>query len=201
MHDRSDQLGTLLHQQLELEERLIQTLEGLNGRMAQLLDDSGLYGPSEQALETLEPLVAELRRCAAQSQAGRQRLAKLIPGEDAAGQATPGEARAGEGQAEAGRGVDRQRAGADPDPRISRWMRHAPAADAERLQSHRTRLAQRLDAAQRQLTANQVAVFYATEFHRRYLAGVLQCEQGEGNYQSDGQAFKFPPEKLIGRNC
>ncbi|QDV44137.1 hypothetical protein Enr13x_39990 [Stieleria neptunia] len=185
MNQQTERLGVLVERQLQLESGVADALDALNDEMAALLDNSGIYGPQQSDLQQLSPLMETLQHRQADSRKSRRILsryvgAKATGGTDAAD--TPSE-------------VD------DRLTSIKTILATLPPAESKRLDASRRQLHDRLVAAQQRLTANQVVIFYSTEFHRRYLLGVLQCDVDEASYQADGQSFKLPTEKIIGRNC
>ncbi len=177
MKPKNESLNSLVQRQLDLDSGVVDALEQLNNGMAALLDQSGIYGPTIQDIESLSPLMENLKRCYTNSGNSRDSLLK----------------RAGDS------------AEPDPDDESQATLRSVidtlPVSQARVLHSRRQSIHSRMRLAEQQMTANQVVIFYSTEFHRRYLLGVLQCDVNETNYKADGQAFKLPPEKIIGRNC
>ncbi|PAY18237.1 hypothetical protein CKO51_17475 [Rhodopirellula sp. SM50] len=185
MNQQTERLGVLVERQLQLESGVADALDALNDEMAALLDNSGIYGPKQSDLQQLSPLLERLQHCQADSRKSRQILSRYI------GAKPPEQLEASEASSETD----------DRLTSIKTILAKLPVAESERLDANRRRLHDRLVAAQQRLTANQVVIFYSTEFHRRYLLGVLQCDVDESSYQADGLAFKLPTEKIIGRNC
>ncbi|MCS7467162.1 hypothetical protein NZK35_10960 [Stieleria sp. ICT_E10.1] len=185
MNQQTEQLGVLVERQLQLESGVADALDALNDEMANLLDNAGIYGPKQSDLQQLSPLLEKLQHCQADSRKSRQILSRYV------GAKATEQPDASQPPSEAD----------DSLTSIKTILATLPAAESERLDANRRRLHDRLVAAQQRLTANQVVIFYSTEFHRRYLLGVLQCDVDEASYQADGLAFKLPTEKIIGRNC
>ncbi len=185
MNQQTERLGVLVERQLQLESGVADALDALNDEMAALLDNSGIYGPKQSDLQQLSPLLERLQHCQADSRKSRQILSRCV------GAKATERPQASEPSSEAD----------DSLTSIRTILATLPTAESDRLDADRRRLHERLIAAQQRLTANQVVIFYSTEFHRRYLLGVLQCDVDEASYQADGQAFKLPTEKIIGRNC
>lgn len=184
MKPNTETLPVLVQRQLDLESSIADALEELNGQMASLLDDAGIYGPTKTDLDSLSPLVQEIQNRYEQSRQSRESLAKKT------------------GRTERLTSADAAASSADwEDATLRSVISILPPSESDRLDEKRQSIHNRLRDAQQQLTANQVVIFYSTEFHRRYLLGVLQCDVEEANYQADGQAFKLGPEKIIGRNC
>ncbi|WP_372895538.1 hypothetical protein [Stieleria sp.] len=185
MNQQTERLGVLVERQLQLESGVADALDALNDEMAALLDNSGIYGPKQSDLQQLSPLLERLQHCQADSRKSRQILSRYV------GAKATEQLEASEASSETD----------DSLTSIKTILAELPVAESERLDANRRRLHDRLVAAQQRLTANQVVIFYSTEFHRRYLLGVLQCDVDEASYQADGLAFKLPTEKIIGRNC
>ncbi|QEF98512.1 hypothetical protein Mal15_25640 [Stieleria maiorica] len=173
MNQQKERLGVLVERQLRLESGVVDALDALNNEMSALLDNSGIYGPNPADLKELSPLIETLQNRQSDSRKSRQVLQRYAGTE----------------------AMDESGAS------IKSILSTLPKSESKRLESDRRRIHDRLSAARQKLTANQVVIFYSTEFHRRYLLGVLQCDVDEGNYKADGQPFKLPPEKIIGRNC
>ncbi|MDV6030932.1 MAG: hypothetical protein F9B45_12690 [Phycisphaera sp. RhM] len=188
MNQQTERLGVLVERQLQLESGVADALDALNDEMAALLDNSGIYGPKQSDLQQLSPLLERLQHCQADSRKSRQILSRYVG------------VKASE-QLEATQPSEASSETDDSLTSIKTILARLPVAESERLDANRRRLHDRLVAAQQRLTANQVVIFYSTEFHRRYLLGVLQCDVDEASYQADGLAFKLPTEKIIGRNC
>ena len=176
-----ERLGVLIERQLQVELGVAEALDAVNAGMSALLDEAGIYGPKPTDLKNLVPLLETLQRRTAESRTSRQTLfgqlqkvpdSSACDSSDSQGEAT-----------------------------LKSALDALSAAESTRLEAARQRIRDRILAAQQKLTANQVVIFYSTEFHRRYLLGVLQCDVDEANYQADGQAFRLTPEKIIGRNC
>ncbi|MCA9138783.1 MAG: hypothetical protein KDB00_18555 [Planctomycetales bacterium] len=185
MEEQTVPLNVLVERQLELESGIADALESLNAEMAALLDNSGIYGPKRGDLDGLSPLVETLRQRYAASRVSRETLTRFAwPQKNS------------ETECEA----DAKTASVEP-PSLKKLLQSMPSSESNRLDEVRKRIHNRLRDAQQKLTANQVVIFYSTEFHRRYLLGVLQCDVDEANYHADGQSFKLSPEKIIGRNC
>lgn len=171
-----DQVASRIEQQLDREEQVVQALEALNEQLSTLLTGSGINGPSESDLLGLDPMIQELQACAKQT--GLSRKALL---EDFDPSWTETQSK--------------------PPNRIRGLIQVAPQEQQAALHAKRDALQRRMVEAQQQLFANQVVVFYSTEFHRSFLLGVLQCEPNESQYGRQGQPFKLGPERVIGRNC
>lgn len=179
MEQETSSLGALVENHMEVEAGIVQTLEAINEGLSAILQQGGLYGPDVQSLDALGPLLETLQNQSAESQKSRRVLYSKV----------------------------RSLCGDSPadDPADTRVLIEAlqtvqPEA-SEKLKQQKQRITQRLTDAAQQLTANQAVLFYSMEFHRRYLLGVLECESEQTNYQADGQVFKLPPEKILGRNC
>ena len=175
MDQETENLGTIVEHHLDLEAKIVETLEAINDGMTAILQDAGLYGPPADALESLAPLLERLQNQSAESQQSRRMLYAKVR------------------SLKAGDSGDR--------PALATALKTILADAPHDLQQKKRAITRRLSDASQQLTANQVVLFYSMEFHRRYLLGVLECDQEESNYQADGQTFKLPPEKLFGRNC
>ena len=178
MKKQNEALQVLIERQLDLETNVVEALENLNNEMSSLLDGSGIYGPTEKDLAGLSPLVDELRERQTRSHESRESLDRWSESQSSGAEHSRGERFS-----------------------MRSMIGRLPATKSTRLHDRRQQIFTRLQVAQQKLTANQVVIFYSTEFHRRYLLGVLQCDVDEANYKADGQAFKLPPEKIIGRNC
>ncbi|WP_182870012.1 hypothetical protein [Stieleria mannarensis] len=179
MNQPTERLGVLVARQLQLESGVVDALDALNDEMSALLDNSGIYGPNPADLAELSPLIETLQSRQTDSRKSRTILQRYV-------------------NADASEASD---ATEQNDASIRTILNALPKPESHRLEADRRRIHDRLSAARQKLTANQVVIFYSTEFHRRYLLGVLQCDVDEGNYKADGQPFKLPPEKIIGRNC
>lgn len=178
MVQATDTLDDLFRRHLELESATVDALESLNNRMASVLRDAGIAGPTLEALESLKPLVDTLQHRYRETSDSRRELTRRD------------ELRSTLDASEGSK-----------DLRLKYLMARLPAANFAELNAERKRVNKQLAEAQQKLTANQVSLFYSMEFHRRYLMGVLNCEQDDPSYQADGQATKVAPEKLFGRNC
>ena len=178
MKRETETLGALVKHHLEVESGIAEALEELNGEMSALLGGAGIYGPKKSDLDGLAPLVENLQQRYASSKKSRMALMRRLE----------------VAQVEAPKNDSQT-------PTLKAVLKVMPKSDSASLDATRKRIRHRLDQAQKMLTANQMALFYSMDFHRRYLMGVLQCDSDEANYQADGQAFKLPPEKLFGRNC
>lgn len=176
MDKQSERLVSLIEHQLDLESKVVDALEALNAEMSSLLEDAGIYGPKQSELEGLSPLLEQLQSRYSESRNSREVLA---------------------GQFD----VRNDESTDANDTSLKRLLNVLPTSQSRRLDTDRRRIHDRLRTAQQKLTANQAVIFYSTEFHRRYLLGVLQCNVEEANYQADGHAFKLPTEKIIGQNC
>ncbi len=179
MNQETDSLGAIVENQMEVEARIVETLEAINEGLSAILQQAGIYGPDVDALDALSPLLETLQNQSAESQKSRRVLYSKV------------RSLCGDSPA------DEQ---AKTQALIEALQTVQPAA-SEKLKRQKQRITQRLTDAAQQLTANQAVLFYSMEFHRRYLLGVLECENEQANYQADGQAFKLPPEKILGRNC
>jgi len=175
MHQETENLGSIVEHHLELEAKIVETLEAINEGMSAILQDAGIYGPTTDALDALAPLLERLQNQSAESQQSRRTLYAKV------------------------RSLSADDAACEPAVAITLQdiLTDAPRDVWQKKQA----LTQRLTEASQQLASNQVVLFYSMEFHRRYLLGVLECNRDESNYQADGQTFKLAPEKLFGRNC
>ena len=178
MNQQTDKLGVLVKRHLELESGIAEALEELNSEMSTLLNEACIYGPKKSDLDGLAPLVENLQQRYASSKKSRQTLSRRS-------------------------GINENATTSDESQAVTlkSMLEKIPKRESAPLDVTRNRIRRRLVEAQQTLTANQVALFYSMDFHRRYLLGVLQCDSDDSNYQADGQAFKLPPEKLFGRNC
>jgi hypothetical protein len=168
----SNEVFSLIDQQIECESRLTESMEALNDRIAALLKGVGIDGPSEEDLQQLEPLYQSLKRDAAASQRTRVNLLrKLRPGTDAS------------------------------DATIRELALALPSELRGRLEQRRNGVFHRLLDARKTLAANQASLFYSFQFHRKYLLAILQCDEQSNQYSAEGPNLDVPPERLLGRNC
>lgn len=191
MEEQNERLSAILERQLKLESRIADALETLNDEMAALLNNAGIYGPKNDDLVGLSSHVETLQRRYEESRKAREEITNL----------TSSPERAMEDPQAVNRDHQAVRENPVEPATLKTLLRTLPSRDSARLDAARQQVHNRLRDAQQKLTANQVVIFYSTEFHRRYLLGVLQCDTEEANYQADGQSFKLSPEKIIGRNC
>lgn len=171
-----DQVASRIERQLAQEEQVVQALESLNEQLSVLLTGSGINGPSESDLLGLDPMIKRVQACAKQTGLSRNALLQDFDPSWNESKSTP------------------------PN-RIRGLIQAAPLDQQTALHAKRDELQRRMIEAQQQLFANQVVVFYSTEFHRSFLLGVLQCEPNDSQYGRQGQPFKLGPERVIGRNC
>ena len=73
--------------------------------------------------------------------------------------------------------------------------------ERRRLNSQRRGILEKSATAQANLVHNQAVLFYTYDFHRKYLAGVLQTDVDSHSYDSGGQSQDVPPGNIYGKTC
>ncbi|MEM0927642.1 MAG: hypothetical protein AAGJ83_16465 [Planctomycetota bacterium] len=195
MPNRDEPLAESLDAHLDVEQSVVDAVCKINQAMADVLNRTGIKGPSEEELRALEPHLIVLRERSERSRQSRLRLSRRFPDLH-----IPTESH----EQEEGSSSDAVRAKESQDGEIfSALSRQLPEQQRSRLDDRRKSLSEDLATAQATLASNQVLVYYSMDFHRRYLMGVLRnADQAElSSYSADGQSFAPQPETLFGRNC
>lgn len=84
---------------------------------------------------------------------------------------------------------------------IKDFVHSLPRSDYVRVDGIRRDILDRSAEAQANLVHNQASLYYTFDFHRRYLAGVLQGDLDGHHYGADGQPNEVNPGNIIGKTC
>lgn len=170
--DSTNNLSTLIQQQLALEAQLAASLDELNRATSGILLDAGLKGPTRKDLHSLTPIAQSVQQNVTNVQQARQVLLQRV-------------------QVTSGKQVST----------LKQVIDALPPEDKYFFEQSRQEILDRASKAQTALIQNQAALFYTYDFHRKYLAGVLQIDPRENNYRSDGQQHEVTPGNLFGKTC
>ncbi len=165
-------LAVLVDRHLQQETRMTRELEELNDAIAVALENAGLRGLNAAELEKLQPARQQLETNAAELARARELLLARI-------------------ESETGERFDS----------IREFVEQLPAAQRQRMDSVRAAVLKRTESAQLKLLQNQAALFYTYDFHRRYVAGVLDFEQDKHGYRRNGLNTDIGPGNLIRQTC
>ena len=170
--DQNNKLIVLVERHLALEGQLANALEQLNQAVAGVLVDAGLRGPTQQDVQSLEPVNADLKQSASEVAAARKVLLTRINLES---------------ESDFGN--------------IKEFISSLPLSDRRRVDKDRRSVLERSTKAKAGLIHNQASLYYTFDFHRRYLAGVLQGDSDAQNYRADGQPNDLKSGNIIRKTC
>ena len=162
----------LVQRHLEMETRLADALDEMNQASAKIFVDAGVRGPTQQDLVALEPMMTDLQKLAKSVADARRQLLLRINREQKT-----------------------------EFTQIKHFIRGLPEPHRSRLNAARRSLLKRSSAAQSRLIHNQAVLFYTFDFHRKYLAGVLQTDHESSSYGADGQSSTANRGNLLGKSC
>jgi len=168
----SNQLIVLVERHLGLESRLAEAIEQVNHASAEVFTNGGIRGPSQQELDTLKPMMDDLRKMAADVVEARQTILSRI-----------------------NQTLDSQHT------TIKQYIRTLSPEDRKRLNTSRRNILKRSNLAQANLIHNQAVLYYTFDYHRKYLAGVLQSDAKPQSYGANGQTSGTSPGNLYGKTC
>ena len=166
------QLLVLVERHLAREAQLAESLDAVNQASAKVFEDGGLRGPSKHDLESLQPMMNELRKLA--SEVAELRQSTLI---------------------------HINRTLQTNFTKLKQYIHTLPTEEKTRLNHARRKILSQSQSAQANLIHNQAVLFYTFDHHRKYLAGVLQCDVQPQNYGADGQTKNVSPGDLIRKAC
>ncbi len=169
---QNNKLLVLVERHLVLESQLAAALAELNQALTVVMSNAGLRGPTPQDLQQLLPMSEDLRGSAAEIGRARQLL------------------------------LDRINAECESNfTSIKDFVHSLPRSDYVRVDGIRRDILDRSAEAQANLVHNQASLYYTFDFHRRYLAGVLQGDLDGHHYGADGQPNEVNPGNIIGKTC
>lgn len=169
--DRRPQIF-LIERHLLHEERLAKLLQKLNKSTEDALSNLGMKGPSEEAVKSLEPLSEEVQSETIKLKKARQDLLERV---------------------NQGWGTEHTT--------LSQAIRSLDAPEAKDLERQRKLLFDRCVEARSNLIQNQATLFYTFDFHRRYIAGILQSDPEANQYGPDGVQNDLNPGNLYRKSC
>ncbi|NND96456.1 MAG: hypothetical protein HKN47_03900 [Pirellulaceae bacterium] len=169
--DEKQQL-VLIERHLALESELAEQLNDMNQAAATVLSSAGLKGPTEADLETLKPITERVQASTAKVTRSRTLLLSRVNIESDSELKT-----------------------------IRQMIGSLPPHDRARLNVVRREILAKSSQAQANLVHNQAVLFYTFDFHRKYLAGVLQSDVDQQNYAADGQTQDVHPGNIFGKTC
>ena len=161
------QLVVLVERHLAHESSLTVSLAAVNEASAKVFEDGGLRGPSTSDLERLQPMMDELQKSASRVAESRQTTLSHI-----------------------------NRTLQTNFTQLKQYIRTLPRDERTRLDRARRQTLAQSESAQASLIHNQAVLFYTFDYHRKYLAGVLQCDVQPQNYGADGQSKNVSPGDL-----
>jgi hypothetical protein len=169
---QNKKLLVLVERHLALESELAAALSALNQKLAAVMSNAGLRGPTPQDLQQLAPMSEDLRGSAAEIGRARQLLLDRINSESEAKFTC-----------------------------IREFVNSLPRTDYVRVDAARREILDRSAEAQANLVHNQASLYYTFDFHRRYLSGVLHGDLEGHHYGANGQPNEVTPGNIIGKTC
>lgn len=162
----------LIEEHFVHELQLAEDIEGLNRSTAKVFEGAGLRGPSTEQLEELHPRTEQVEKS---SQALARRRQVLIDTINTR--------------------CSRKHAS------LKDFIRSLAPEDREELDAIRMRVLERTTKAQAHMVHNQAALFYTFDFHRKFLAGVLQSDPDQQGYRANGHSTDFGTGNLVRKTC
>jgi thioredoxin-like negative regulator of GroEL len=166
------ELEAMVQRHLVKESRLAAELELLGQQTSELMSAAGLKGPAPEQLQAIEPIVRRISQASSEMSQARTGLLQCI---NATAQT--------------------------PYQSLRDFIRTLPASSRNHLERARLSILESSQRAHAKLVENQTCLFYTLEFHRRYLASLLQSEVSAPSYRPDGQAPEVAPGNLFGKTC
>ena len=169
---QNQDLVALIEQHLVKEQELAKLVDDLNESTHKAFSGAGMNAPSEASLERVKPISEEIQNAAIELKASREKLLQSI--NDASGTSFE---------------------------TLSEAIESIETSDREALDEARKMLFQLCGEARANLIENQATLFYTFDFHRRYIAGVLNCETNTETYGPDGNTVDANRGNLYRKAC
>ena len=165
-------LIVLILRHFDSEDRLIESMDQLATSSAETLARAGTRGPSKDDLQKLEPLMAELAQVSSTVNASRVTLIGRI-----------------------------NQVHESDFTRVKHFIRTLDPHERNRLDARRRELVDRAYAAQSRLIQCQATLYYTFDFHRKYLAGVMNEDPQRASYSADGHGSNVNPGNIVRKAC
>lgn len=162
----------LIERHLALEAELANDLDTLNLTMQGMLAKRGMQGPAQQEIAALDPITEKIQCSVEEIRRARAVLLERLNLESE-----------------------------KPLNTLKESIAALPPADRVRLDAIRRSVLGCTSKARAELLKNQAAIFYTFEFHRRFMAEVLQTDSDRNSYRANGQPYEPAPGNILGRTC
>ncbi|NND98997.1 MAG: hypothetical protein HKN47_16905 [Pirellulaceae bacterium] len=165
-------LIVLVVRHLALESSLATEIAAWNQATTEILTHAGVRGPTDENVAALGPITAKLQDHAATVGKARQVLLRRINGNSQT-----------------------------VYNNIRDFIVSLSPSDRRNLDDLRRDVLNQTTQASSGLIQNQASLYYTHEFHRKYLAGVLQTDLDGHSYRADGQTQDVTPGNIFGKTC
>jgi hypothetical protein len=162
----------LIEEHFVHEMQLAESIEDLNRSTAEVFEGAGLRGPSTEQLEALHPKTEQVEKSSQELARRRQVLIDTINT----------------------RSTSKYES-------LKDFIRSLAPKEREELDAIRIRVLERTKKAQAHMVHNQAALFYTFDFHRKFLAGVLQNDPEQQGYRANGHSADFGTGNLVRKTC
>ncbi|MFN3191404.1 MAG: hypothetical protein ACE361_12855 [Aureliella sp.] len=169
---KSNELKSLVEEHFVEELQLAAEIEELNQATASVFEGAGLRGPSITDLEALHPLTQKIE----DGSKALDRKRKILMGKINASDNCEYES-------------------------LRDFIQSLEPGSRQELEGIRHRVLERTTKAQAHMVHNQAALFYTFDFHRKFLAGILNTDPEQQSYRADGHSHDLGPGNLVRKTC
>lgn len=168
-------LTVMIQRHLEIELRLGRSLESFNEQAGRILNESGIRGPGNTRIDEMQVEAETLQHLAREVRVAREALITRVQREFRSAART-----------------------------LSEVIACLPEDRRAHLDRQRDQIRSIVVEAHGDFLQHQVALFYALDFHRKFLAGVLHSPEDAADatvYNVDGKSKQIPAGNLYRKSC
>lgn len=170
--NNQSELYVLIECHLAKELQFAELVDRINRATSEAFAEQGMSGPTDKSLHELKPLADQVQSGAVEIKEMRQKLLHQINSK-----------------------TEHEFAS------VTDAIQSLSEDEQRKLDNSRGDLFNRCESARTKLIENQATLFYTYDFHRRYLAGVLQCNPNTEIYGPDGSSVDNTQGQLYRKSC